>query len=63
MLGPDPLHPAGTSIGHAISFLLQDVGGAIRKLFRRWENHPEAVTNVEIAIGKLRSTITTPAQA
>jgi multimeric flavodoxin WrbA len=33
------------------------------ELFRRWENHPETVTNVETAIEKLRSTITTPAQA
>lgn len=28
-LGPDPCHPAGGSIGHAIRFLLQDMGGAI----------------------------------
>ncbi|MFC2034799.1 hypothetical protein ACFLUJ_01590 [Chloroflexota bacterium] len=28
-LGPDPLHPAGASIGRAIRLLLQDVGGAI----------------------------------
>ena len=28
-LGPDPLHPAGASIGRAIRFLLQDAGGAI----------------------------------
>ena len=33
------------------------------ELFRRWENHPETVTNVETAIEKLRSTIITPAQA
>ena len=28
-LGPDPVHPAGASIGRAIRFLLQDAGGAI----------------------------------
>ncbi len=28
-LGPDPLHPAGASIGRAIRLLLQNVGGAI----------------------------------
>ncbi len=28
-LGPDPLYPAGASIGRAIRFLLQDAGGAI----------------------------------
>ncbi|MFC1862124.1 hypothetical protein ACFLX6_02425 [Chloroflexota bacterium] len=28
-LGPDPLHPAGASIGRAIRFLLQSAGGAI----------------------------------
>ncbi len=28
-LGPDPVHPAGASIGRAIRLLLQDVGGAI----------------------------------
>jgi hypothetical protein len=28
-LGPDPLHPAGASIGRAIRFLLQDAGGAV----------------------------------
>ncbi|MBI3040610.1 MAG: hypothetical protein HYY80_03020 [Chloroflexi bacterium] len=28
-LGPDPLHPAGASIGRAIRLLLQDAGGAI----------------------------------
>jgi hypothetical protein len=28
-LGPDPLHPAGASIGRAIRFLLQNVGGAL----------------------------------
>ncbi len=28
-LGPDPLHPAGASIGRVIRFLLQDAGGAI----------------------------------
>lgn len=28
-LGPDPIHPAGASIGRAIRLLLQNVGGAI----------------------------------
>jgi hypothetical protein len=28
-LGPDPLHPAGASIGRAIRLLLQNVGGAV----------------------------------
>jgi hypothetical protein len=29
LIGPDPLHPAGGSIGRAIRLLLQNVGGAI----------------------------------
>ncbi len=28
-LGPDPLHPAGASIGRAVRLLLQNVGGAV----------------------------------
>ena len=28
-LGPDPLHPAGASIGRALRLILQDMGGAI----------------------------------
>jgi hypothetical protein len=29
VLGPDPLHPAGASIGRAIRLVLQDMGGAL----------------------------------
>jgi len=31
-LGPDPLHPAGASIGRALRFLLQGAGGAVPEI-------------------------------